>query len=386
MERKTFIGFFLTLLGAICFGTISVLFKSTLDNVKLSVYGLNSLKAFFSMLSIFSAQSLLRNILSINEPLIGRHNSFHSPHSHSSNNNLLHLYNLTLNLFKSKYFWPICGGIGAYLCTTFYAICLQTENATKASFLLNLYVITTPLLTGFFSISPHAKHGLTLFAWFGVFLALIGGYFLVGCADSPEKCGSELSFGVLFGVLAAACDSMDYIFEENANILQQDMINFTIIMLTSSFLLTVITTCIFESYFWTTVLPSLTWIQWIQLICAGGCDGVGSLMIAAGMKHINSTTSSIIMGFSCITSLFEAHFFLGETLSFKQYVGCGLVWIACCLVVIETGRMIEKYENENENDSSSIEIESNSLLSSGNKQSQHQQQNRGYGSLENRNC
>lgn len=187
-------------------------------------------------------------------------------------------------------------------------------NVGKAGFITALYIILVPIMG--IALKKHVGASV----WAGVLLAVLGFYFLcikegfsVETADLIVLAGSvAFSFHILI---------IDY-FTTRADGVRLSCIQFFICGIISLFFM-----FLFES-------PTLgaIWAARIPIMYAGVMScGVAYTLQILGQKNMNPTVASLLLSLESVFSALAGWALLKQSLSFRELLGCALVFAAIVL-------------------------------------------------------
>lgn len=317
------------LVGTILFGTCSVLMKYCLEMFGFNPFVLNGMRSFFSVTVLSLASSKLKDVFrdessSNQDPFdilsyCGCLKAFVSP---------------TFHHIVEKYIWIWLNGFTGWCGTSFFIMSIMTVGASKAAFLLSLYIIFVPLIE--IVLYYPATNRVTAKTMLGVALAFIGTYLLCGCGlHCANSTTGTIQWGDVYGILGALGWA--------SNIIVQNMAikrNFCVVDLS---LTSVLISCVLSlsvgvsvdlSFFKPYGFPiNMTSEAWILVVTIGVFEGIGYLLQALGFRYADPTKASVLSGLESVTTMVVSHVFLGEKMVFLEYVGC-IVLIIGSLVVI----------------------------------------------------
>jgi drug/metabolite transporter (DMT)-like permease len=191
----------------------------------------------------------------------------------------------------------------------------------KAGFLTATYILMVPILGIFLKRKCGAK------IWIGVFIALIGMYFL--CMNGTFS----LSGSDLLLLAGALCFAIQILVIDHF-VSQVDAVRLSCI----EFFVTGLGTCIVMIF--TDMGPSAggiaqwaqslcTWDAWIPILYAGiFSSGVGYTLQIVGQKGLNPAVASVAMSLESVVSVIAGWILLGQMLGGREIFGCVLMFIA----------------------------------------------------------
>ncbi|MFV0464560.1 MAG: DMT family transporter [Lachnospiraceae bacterium] len=188
----------------------------------------------------------------------------------------------------------------------------------KAGFITALYIVFVPLI----GILLHRKHGKRL--WLAVALALVGLYLL--CVKSgnlyPESGDILLILcAVIFAVHILLVDR----FTNLVDGVWLSCIQFFVCALLSAIAM----------FFVEEPQISAILLAWKPILYAGILSsGIAYTLQIVGQKGLNPVIASLIMSLESVFAALAGWFILGETLSVRELIGCGIVFAAIILAQI----------------------------------------------------
>lgn len=214
--------------------------------------------------------------------------------------------------------------IGGFLCgiVIFFAFNLQqmglvSVDAGKTGFITALYIILVPIMGIFL------KHKTSLFTWIGALVGVAGLYFLCITEDFSINPGDIIvMIGAFFWAAHILC--IDY-FAPRINILKLNAFQFFVAGFIS-LIVAIIVEDITLSGFWQAT-PAI-------LYTAIFSTAIAYSFQALGQKHLNPTVASIIMSTEAFFAVVFGVLFLGEHLTYREVIGCILMFSAIILAQI----------------------------------------------------
>ena len=212
----------------------------------------------------------------------------------------------------------VIGGIccGAALCaaSAFQQIGISMTTAGKAGFITALYIVIVPLLGIFLRRRVHpAVWGCTAAAAAGFYLLCVNvkENFSVGSGDLLVLCCA-----VIFSVHIMVIDRFDA--------LGADCVKMSCIQFAVTAVLSAVPMLVFEA-------PSLAAVYDARLpiLYAGVLSsGVGYTLQIVAQKHADPTAAALIISLESVFAALSGWLILGESLSVRELLGCGLVLAA----------------------------------------------------------
>ena len=202
---------------------------------------------------------------------------------------------------------------------------LLGQSAGKAGFLTTLYILLVPILGIFL------KRKCRWNVWVGVVIAIIGMYLL--CFQ-----GSLSSFKLGDGLLLLT----SLLFSFHILIIDYytpkvDGVRMSIIQLLVCGIITLIPMYFYDinvqaGSFSKWIEPLTQFNSWIPILYAGILSsGVAYTLQILGQNKINPTVASLIMSLESVFSVIAGWVILGDKLSPRELLGCGLIFTAVCI-------------------------------------------------------
>ena len=198
---------------------------------------------------------------------------------------------------------------------------IQYTTAGKAGFITAFYIILVPVVGIFF----HRKCGLL--TWAGVFLALIGLYFLCITGDFSMEKGDSLLLLCAF-LYTGQIMSIDH-YNWRVNSLKLSMIQFLM-----GTVLGGIGMFLFEEPHIPAILDAAGPILYTGVMSTG----VAYTLQIIGQKGLNPTLASLLMSLEAVFSVLAGYVFLHEVLSPREMLGCVIMFAAIILAQLGDGK------------------------------------------------
>ena len=195
-------------------------------------------------------------------------------------------------------------GIPLFLGTTLQQVGLQYTTASKASFLTANYLLMVPI-AGLFLGHPLLRNHLV-----GAVLAIIGVYFISITEDFTISLGDGL---MLLCALAFTVQihMLDYLTQRFSPVL----------LSCGQFFVTGVLNLILAYTFETPTVSGLEGALWPLLYTGILSTSVAYTLQAVGQKYLPPTESSMILSMEMVFGGLSGIFFLGESFTFRQYIG-----------------------------------------------------------------
>ena len=226
--------------------------------------------------------------------------------------------------------------VGGILCGL--ALCLASnvqqvglllgQSAGKAGFLTTLYILLVPILGIFF------KRKCRWNVWVGVVIAIVGMYLL--CFKGSLS-SIKLSDGLL--LLTSLLFSFHILIIDYYTP-KVDGVRMSIIQLVVCGVITIIPAYFYDinvqaGSFAKWAEPLTQFNSWIPILYAGILSsGVAYTLQILGQNKLNPTVASLIMSLESVFSVIAGWVILGDKLSLRELIGCGLVFAAVILTQI----------------------------------------------------
>ena len=213
----------------------------------------------------------------------------------------------------------IIGGIscGLMLCiaSNFQQFGISFTTVGKAGFITAMYILIVPILGLFMKKKVGVK------VWLGVALATIGLYMLCMTSESFSLSKGDLLVLVCAGFFSLHILIIDY-FSPKVDGVRLSCIQFLVCGI-----LSMVIAFIFENPKVGTILSG-----WIPILYAGvfSC-GVAYTLQIIGQKNMDPTVASLILSLESVFSVLAGWIILHQTLSFRELLGCGLMFLAIVL-------------------------------------------------------
>ena len=195
-------------------------------------------------------------------------------------------------------------GIPLFLGATLQQVGLQYTTASKASFLTANYLLMVPIAGLFLGHSLLRNHLI------GAVLAIIGVYFISITEDFTISLGDGL---MLLCALAFTVQihMLDYLTQRFSPVL----------LSCGQFFVTGVLNLILAYTFETPTVSGLEGALWPLLYTGILSTSVAYTLQAVGQKYLPPTESSMILSMEMVFGGLSGIFFLGESFTFRQYIG-----------------------------------------------------------------
>ena len=215
--------------------------------------------------------------------------------------------------------------IGGILCGLFLAggsafqqMGLVYTTAGKAGFITALYILIVPVISFFFF-----RKKISWIVWLAVIIGVFGMYLL--CVNE----GFSLTKGDLL-VMVCAFIFSGHILCIDHFVKLADPIRISAIQFVTGTVLLGILAFIFEDPSWDDITKALIPI----LYCGVVSGGVGYTLQMVGQKFSSPTVASLLLSLESVFAVLAGMLILHESLTFKELIGCIVMFIAIILVQI----------------------------------------------------
>ena len=212
----------------------------------------------------------------------------------------------------------ICCGVPLAVASNLQQLGLGETSAGKAGFITALYIIMVPLAGIFLGkkIAP--------VIWFCVALAISGFYLL--CV----KEGFSVSRGDVLVLICAICFTGHILTIDHFSALNTDPVKMSCIQFATAAFISGILMLIFEHPTWDAIRAAGIPILYAGILSSGAAY---TLQII-GQRYTDPTTATLIMSLESVFAALAGWLILHETLSFRELLGCVLVFAAVILAQI----------------------------------------------------
>lgn len=220
--------------------------------------------------------------------------------------------------FKDQILPGVVCGLFLFGGTSLQQLGIVTTSASKAGFLTSLYLVLVPILGLFIG------KGANRWVWIGVVLALAGVYLLSVDMQMTIQQGDVLLIaGALFWALQIL--ALDY-YSTKTSALELAFGQFIV-----AAVLGMAVSLLTENG---ALVPDPA--GWGPLFYSGVVAvGIGFTLQVIGQNKVAPTLASLILSLEAVFALLGGTFFLGERLSSREWLGCGLMLAAVILVQIK---------------------------------------------------
>jgi drug/metabolite transporter (DMT)-like permease len=221
-----------------------------------------------------------------------------------------------------------CGIILA-IANSFQQFGIMSTSVGKSGFITTLYIILVPIIGIFLKKKP------PVIVWISAFLAMIGLYLL--CINE----NSALNRGDIYLMICAVLFSchilvIDY-FSPKVDGIKLSCFQFFV-----SGFMCMIMSLIFETVTWAQVMDCMVPILYTGIMSCG----VAYTCQIVGQKYMEPAVASLILSLESVVSVLAGWLILGQVLSVKEMVGCGIVFVAVILAQLPHNAEEKKEERE----------------------------------------
>ena len=225
-----------------------------------------------------------------------------------------------IDLTKSELVGGIVTGIILSIASIFQQMGInQGTSGGKAAFITALYVVLVPVYALFL------KKRIKLNVWISIFVAVVGFYFLCIKEDVgivPSDIWIILS-AAIYPVHILAIDH----FASKCDCIRMSCMQFFV-----AFVISGAFALILESPIpWETVFTHLAPFLYLG-ICS---SGIAYTLQIVGQRNVHPAVASLILSLESVFGLLGAVIILGTELSFKEYIGAGMIFLAVLISQIE---------------------------------------------------
>jgi len=208
----------------------------------------------------------------------------------------------------------LCCGLALCVASCLQQIGIGYTTVGKAGFITAMYIVIVPLLGIFL------KKKTTWLVWISVILAVVGLYFL--CMTESFQMGQGdiyvLACAVVFSIHILLIDYFSP---------RVDGVALACLQFLVSGVIAGVAAVIWEQ-------PDLSAIlsAWAPILYAGVLSsGVGYTLQVVGQKGVDPTVASLVLSLESVFSVLAGWLILGQGLSGREWMGCGLMAVAIVL-------------------------------------------------------
>ncbi len=215
-------------------------------------------------------------------------------------------------------FWSaLCCGVALCVASCLQQIGIGYTTVGKAGFITAMYIVIVPLLGIFL------KKKTTWLVWFSVILATVGLYFL--CMTESFRVGR----GDLYVLACALVFSMHILLIDHFS-LRVDGVSLACGQFLVSGVIAGVAALLWEQLDLSSILAA-----WAPILYAGVLSsGVGYTLQVVGQKGVDPTVASLVLSLESVFSVLAGWILLGQGLSEREWLGCGLMAVAIVLAQV----------------------------------------------------
>ena len=219
----------------------------------------------------------------------------------------------------------ICGVL-LFGASTLQQTGISGTDAGKTAFITALYVLIVPILELIMRRKSPPR------AWVGVGIAVIGFYLL--CIKSDFTIESSDLLVALCAVMFAA-----QIIAVDAFLPTCDGVRLSLIQFASVAIISAVCSLVFEgASAFSSIVSCIPEILFLG-ICS---SGIAYTLQILGQNGTHPSVASIILSMESVFGALAAAIVLGERMSVKEYVGCGVVFLAVLVAQIDLSSLLKK--------------------------------------------
>lgn len=209
-----------------------------------------------------------------------------------------------------------------YASYSFQTFGLQHTTAGNAGFITGLFIVFTPVLAALF-----LKHSPGLKTWAAVAVALAGLGFL------SLQSGVSVNYGDVLVLACAFCYSV-HIIMLDGYVKRHDLVVITFLQMLFLALAFTGSGFAFERF----VVPR-SWFVWMTVAVCGLLASAAAFYVQGYAQRIlTPTRTSMVLIMEPVFSVVFGIIILGETLGWRSWLGCGLIFAGMLLTEIPVGK------------------------------------------------
>ncbi len=210
-------------------------------------------------------------------------------------------------------------GVIITVATAFQQYGIGQTEASKAAFITALYVVIVPIIAAIFGKKPGVTSIISIpIAVVGFYLMCIRGNESFAVADLLV-----LVCAIIFAVHIICVDRLS---------VDCDGVRMSCIQFATSLLLNGVSSLIIgETYTAPDLVGALPSLLFLGVLSSG----IAYTLQIVGQKEADPTVSSMILSLESVFGVVGAAIFLGEIMSPREYIGCGVVFLAVFLSSVE---------------------------------------------------
>lgn len=221
---------------------------------------------------------------------------------------------------KAELIGGICCGLALCIATSFQQIGILHTTVGKAGFITALYVVIVPILRLFM------KKKVSFLIWICVLLSVIGLYLL--CMTEGDF---TLGYGDLLILICAVVFSVHILIIDYFSPKGDGVVISCIQFLTCGVLAGMV--MLFTEQ---PTISAIVDAKWPILYAGVLSCGVAYTLQVVGQKNMNPVIASMILCLESVIAVLAGWLILHETLSTRELIGCGLMFVAIILAQMPT--------------------------------------------------
>lgn len=223
-------------------------------------------------------------------------------------------------IWKNTLIGGLCCGVFLVSASLFQQYGILYTSVGKAGFITALYIIIVPFL----SIFLHKKIGLN--AWISAIIACVGFYLLSIQGQDTINKGDILLLvcSVLYSMQILTIDK----YVEKVNTIAMSSVQFAVCAVVGA-----VGMFVFETPTWSAICQAAGPILYAGVMSSG----VAYTLQIVGQRNLPPTVASLLMSLESVFSALAGWVILGQRLSFKELMGCTLVFTGVIIAQITPG-------------------------------------------------
>lgn len=232
-----------------------------------------------------------------------------------------------IDLNKSEIIGGVILGVVLVIASAFQQIGINVgTDGGKAAFITALYVVLVPI----YALALKKKAALNV--WISIGIAVVG-FYLLCIKDDLTIAPSDLL------VVAAAIIFPIHILTIDHFSPKCDGIRMSMVQFLCAAVLNLIISLIFEGPAQLgAIFPNILPILYLGI----GSSGIAYTLQIIGQKNVPPATASIVLSLESVFGIIGTALFLGQTLTPREYLGCGIVLIAVILSQMDITALLKK--------------------------------------------
>lgn len=214
--------------------------------------------------------------------------------------------------------------------TTFQQYGIIGTDAGKTAFITGLYVVFVPIMSTFVGKKP------SLSSIISIPIAICGFYLLCIKPNTPIEISDVLVLicAILFALHIMTVDH----FSPSCDGVRMSFVQFAVAFLINTILAFIIDGEV-DVADGIKALPSLIFLGIFS-------SGIAYTLQIVGQKDADPTVASLILSMESLFGVIGSAIFLGERMSIREYIGCGILLVALVLAQVDLMPIIKRFRNE----------------------------------------